>query len=363
MESKTCISTLSAEDLRFHLLSTNKLPAGIPEKLLVIVKGNYSQLTSHLKLFHGFLKTTGHSNRTLYCGNADCKAGFNSFAKYRDHVINCLVKDPQPDVRQQDSFHQANATADKTTQRLARFFLELRAKHNVSHSAIDFIAKNIDTIFKDVAQFCDLETNLTLTNIEKATSKLNSHQKRIRYFTSNMGFVEPVAKAHHNCSDPSESLSDIDWKTRLISPDGEKKNLGEAIVAAFPCLGINVDGKFIVKNHAGRGQHRTLLQSKKTACHETASCKENADYIFNEAECQFKVEWLKSHPPGGDNDTVIIEYSKATFGYRQKEIKQTLTEPGLIMKEYPRFKDFQNGSLVMCYSNTFEMFQLTYFYS
>ncbi|XP_045029408.1 uncharacterized protein LOC123472230 isoform X1 [Daphnia magna] len=257
MESKTCISTLSAEDLRLHLLSTNKLPAGIPEKLLVIVKGNYSQLTSHLKLFHGFLKTTGHSNRTLYCGNADCKAGFNSFAKYRDHVINCLVKDPQPDVRQvlpdvsfqhiepgvtdfdvsdplqQDSFHQANATADKTTQRLARFFLELRAKHNVSHSAIDFIAKNIDTIFKDVAQFCDLETNLTLTNIEKATSKLNSHQKRIRYFTSNMG----------------------------------------------------------------------------------------------------------------DNDTVIIEYSKATFGYRQKEIKQTLTEPGLIMKEYPRFKDFQNGSL------------------
>ncbi|KAK4027180.1 hypothetical protein OUZ56_016192 [Daphnia magna] len=190
----------------------------------VIVKGNYSQLTSHLKLFHGFLKTTGHSNRTLYCGNADCKAGFNSFAKYRDHVINCLVKDPQPDVRQvlpdvsfqhiepgvtdfdvsdplqQDSFHQANATADKTTQRLARFFLELRAKHNVSHSAIDFIAKNIDTIFKDVAQFCDLETNLTLTNIEKATSKLNSHQKRIRYFTSNMGFVEPVAKCvgHNN---------------------------------------------------------------------------------------------------------------------------------------------------------------------
>jgi hypothetical protein len=72
---------------------------------------------------------------------------------------------------------------------------------------------------------------------------------------------------------------------------------------------------------------------------------------------------LKSHPPGGDNDTVIIEYSKATFGYRQKEIKQTLTEPGLIMKEYPRFKDFQNGSLVMCYNNTFEMFQLTYFYS
>jgi hypothetical protein len=55
---------------------------------------------------------------------------------------------------------------------------------------------------------------------------------------------------------------------------------------------------------------------------------------------------MKNHPPGGDNDTVIEEYMKATFGYRQKQIKNSLTEPGLVMKEYPRFKDFQNGSLV-----------------
>jgi hypothetical protein len=46
MESKTCISTLSAEDLRLHLLSTNKLPAGIPEKLLgnIYVVGIYFKL-------------------------------------------------------------------------------------------------------------------------------------------------------------------------------------------------------------------------------------------------------------------------------------------------------------------------------
>ena len=55
---------------------------------------------------------------------------------------------------------------------------------------------------------------------------------------------------------------------------------------------------------------------------------------------------MKNHPPGGDNDTVIEEYMKATFGYHQKQIKNSLTEPGLVMKEYPRFKDFQNGSLV-----------------
>ncbi|XP_032784639.1 uncharacterized protein LOC116922348 isoform X2 [Daphnia magna] len=54
---------------------------------------------------------------------------------------------------------------------------------------------------------------------------------------------------------------------------------------------------------------------------------------------------MKSHPPGGENDSVIEEYMKATFGYRQKQIRTSLTEPGLVMAEYPRFKDFQNGSL------------------
>ncbi|EFX78798.1 hypothetical protein DAPPUDRAFT_245595 [Daphnia pulex] len=56
------------------------------------------------------------------------------------------------------------------------------------------------------------------------------------------------------------------------------------------------------------------------------------------------VEWMKSHPPGGENDSVIEEYMKSTFGYRHKQIRTSLTEPGLVMAE-SRFKDFQNGSL------------------
>jgi hypothetical protein len=54
-----------------------------------------------------------------------------------------------------------------------------------------------------------------------------------------------------------------------------------------------------------------------------------------------QVDWMKNNPPGGDNDIVIEEYMKETFGYRQKQIKNSLTEPGLAMKEYPRFKEFQ----------------------
>ena len=46
---------------------------------------------------------------------------------------------------------------------------------------------------------------------------------------------------------------------------------------------------------------------------------------------------------GGGNDATIYEYTKATFGYRQKQLKYILTEPVLIMNEYPRFKNFENG--------------------
>ena len=51
---------------------------------------------------------------------------------------------------------------------------------------------------------------------------------------------------------------------------------------------------------------------------------------------------------GGGNDATIYEYTKATFGYRQKQLKYILTEPVLIMNEYPRFKNIENGSLIQC---------------
>ncbi len=41
-------------------------------------------------------KNNGRSRRTLYCGNNDCKPEFNSFDKYRDHVLYCTVKEIYP---------------------------------------------------------------------------------------------------------------------------------------------------------------------------------------------------------------------------------------------------------------------------
>ncbi|KZS02293.1 Uncharacterized protein APZ42_000722, partial [Daphnia magna] len=84
----------------------------------------------------------------------------------------------------------------RATQIFADFFLELRAKHNVSHSAIDFIAKNIDGIFNGIAEVCDLKQDWTvvLPIVERVTLRLNSNVKRNRYHTKILGFVKPVQK-------------------------------------------------------------------------------------------------------------------------------------------------------------------------
>ncbi len=54
---------------------------------------------------------------------------------------------------------------------------------------------------------------------------------------------------------------------------------------------------------------------------------------------------MKSHPSSRENDATIVKYMASTFGFRQQQLK-TLTDPKDIILEYPRFKDYQNGTLV-----------------
>jgi hypothetical protein len=111
-------------------------------------------------------------------------------------------------------------------------------------------------------------------------------------------------------------LVTISGNLDLFPPAEKRKKLGEAIVAAFPCLGIQVDGK-IFSSHfydqaTGSGFIETRLKRlrevnrderrrnrpikdptnpvpKKRRITKRPHVKSNADYIFNEAECQFKV--------------------------------------------------------------------------
>lgn len=82
---------------------------------------------------------------------------------------------------------QGSDVNNRATQIFANCFLELRAKHNVSLSAIDFIAKNIGGIFNGIAEFFDLKQDWTvvLPIVERVTLGLNCNLKRNRYYAKN----------------------------------------------------------------------------------------------------------------------------------------------------------------------------------
>jgi hypothetical protein len=104
----------------------------------------------------------------------------------------------------------------------------------------------------------------------------------------------------------------------LFPPTEKRRNLGEAIVRAFPCLRIHVDEKvysshfynqstgsrFIEarlkrlreSNRDGRRRNIPLQDplnpvSKKGSINKRPNVKING-YIFNEVECRFKVNYF-----------------------------------------------------------------------
>ncbi len=62
--------------------------------------------------------------------------------------------------------------------------LKLRGDFLVSNSALDFIIKNVCKIFEEE----QVESNSSLISVLK---NFNSKDKRLSYYKSNFGFVEP----------------------------------------------------------------------------------------------------------------------------------------------------------------------------
>jgi hypothetical protein len=60
----------------------------------------------------------------------------------------------------------------------------------------------------------------------------------------------------------------------------------------------------------------------------------------------FKKNWLKDHTPSPTNDTQIREFMEKTFNFRRFQIRTILRNATRIIQNYPRFIDFQLGSLV-----------------
>ncbi|KAK4006713.1 hypothetical protein OUZ56_011871 [Daphnia magna] len=384
----------NGQDLRLLLLSTNKLPAGIPEKLLELPRSIADR--DRLRSIDPFLLVVNDRSSTP---KIEIEIEIeNELINFDQRSQRHLGEEAMPPLSQSQVVCYSQEQFRVHEFHPFRLFIPL-VNLLVSLIMAEAEAEAIPSSSKDVdVEVVHVESSQTPSSGNKnqarakASPYVTYHRARLSDF--NAAFAAGKSAANDKTS-PCQSMdkhlvnlkesttnkqvltqTDLDTKIMrpllpLFPPTEKRKNLGEAIVAAFPCLGINVDGKVFschfYNQTTGSGFIETRLKrlrevhreeprrkrptqdsspiQKKPRVTKRPHVKKNADYIFNEAECQFKVEWLKSHPPGGDNDTVIIDYSKATFGYRQKEIKQTLTEPGLIMKEYPRFKDFQNGSL------------------
>jgi hypothetical protein len=59
-----------------------------------------------------------------------------------------------------------------------------------------------------------------------------------------------------------------------------------------------------------------------------------------------KVAWLKSTGIFLETKQQIRTFMDATYKFRLQQIEDTLFNPTLIMEEYPKFKDFEQGELV-----------------
>lgn len=61
------------------------------------------------------------------------------------------------------------------------------------------------------------------------------------------------------------------------------------------------------------------------------------------------------------NKAKIHEYMESTFDYREQQISVTLTSASQIFEEYPRYVDFENGSLVIHTVKLRNFFTIIYF--
>ena len=175
------------------------------------VIGPYSKLTQHFRAAH-LLKTSNMNKGDLICGQNGCKMPCKDFNALRYHLNNCelcilnsesksnetqsrslpVVEINTPLYYPSDRFENNNtALGCDVVSSVASMIVGLKAKHNVSHAALDYLASEMQLLFHNLS----LAPPINFTHPAEALHALNSQVKRTNYFERELGFVAPVEKA------------------------------------------------------------------------------------------------------------------------------------------------------------------------
>lgn len=173
---------------------------------------------THLRESHN-IKTSNYTFAHLTCGQNGCTATFQSISALRSHFKVCLLlkqlnginennfelfssNDLQHPVGNQSPSSNLESTPkfsgpvphsgpSSMLLSIGKIMLELRAKHNVSHAAIDFLTKGLQGVFQNYDFYEEEENDITP---ESAFSLLDSKFKRNMFFKNDFGFSSPVEK-------------------------------------------------------------------------------------------------------------------------------------------------------------------------
>lgn len=182
-----------------------------------VIKGGYSSLTKHFRHDHA-MKTCSKSKASLVCGQNGCKESFENFSDFNYHLRFCKLfakgsLPPQPipvqpvqspvSVNTEGDLDNSSQVCDlmgssqsvELKDFFAKVMLDLKAKHNVHHAALDYLSLKLREGLNGFQTLeCEgnnLERESTLATVIESFTQLGSQQKRTGYFKTNFNFIEP----------------------------------------------------------------------------------------------------------------------------------------------------------------------------
>ena len=190
------------------------------------IRGEFKDLTRHFRHSHAML-TSNQTTCQLICGQNGCKKEFKTVGTFRYHVLWCvrqvdsrasplLANSPHNDLGNRDLTREnpisvnsphspSDDVSDVTTPvdpnvnasgslmvAIALIMLNLRAHHNVSHAAIDYLVNGVkeainENLMQNEEGSSDENVKLLVTGLES----LKTRQLRYKFYEKNMGYVKP----------------------------------------------------------------------------------------------------------------------------------------------------------------------------